>query len=211
MILKEEQDSTHGTSELSSTEDSPTNSIKIFDSESENSSTTHSSLRVENPLPPVPLPALNPPRYSILQQQRQLPLPQSVRYTFMPQTNPANSMIMKPMDNHNLPSFYISINLNCFVGFSCITTIRKEGWHGEIIGDFELNVHGKRKHGTVSLFGYERILDDVFGVTSKVFRAGTYHWYGQNRFGNSKTTSNLRWEEFSAEDSPYTTLSVMTL
>ena len=62
-----------------------------------------------------------------------------ITYTFYPQTIPANSMILKPPDYVKNPhtSYYISVNMNCFTPSSYITTIRKDGWEGDVIGDFE--------------------------------------------------------------------------
>lgn len=47
-------------------------------------------------------------------------------------------MIMAPpsyLDDY--PSYYISVNMNCFAPFSYITTIRRDGWTGDVIADFE--------------------------------------------------------------------------
>lgn len=61
-----------------------------------------------------------------------------VTYTFFPQTNPLNSMVMKPPAYLNeYPSYYISVNMNCFTPCSYITTIRRDSWDSEIIGEFE--------------------------------------------------------------------------
>lgn len=40
------------------------------------------------------------------------------------------------------PSYYISVNMNCFTPSSYITTIRRDGWEGEVVGDFEYDLHG---------------------------------------------------------------------
>ena len=65
-----------------------------------------------------------------------------ITYTFFPQTIPASSMIMKPPGyvNNPHPPYYISVNMNCFTPSSYITTIRKDGWEGEVVGDFEYGV-----------------------------------------------------------------------
>jgi hypothetical protein len=66
-----------------------------------------------------------------------------ITYTFFPQTIPANSMIMKPPSyvKNPHPSYYISVSMNCFTPSSYITTIRRDGWEGEMIGDFEYGIN----------------------------------------------------------------------
>lgn len=65
-----------------------------------------------------------------------------ITYTFFPQTIPASSMIMKPPSyvKNPHPSYYISVNMNCFTPSSYITTIRRDGWEGEVVGDFEYDL-----------------------------------------------------------------------
>jgi len=135
-----------------------------------------------------------PPRYLEKHPKTQ------VTYTFTPQTNPANSMIMSPpsyLDDY--PSYYISVNMNCFTPFSYITTVRRDGWDGEIVGDFEMGIPGSRKLGTVCLHGNECPIDEILESNPKVFRGGSYLWKSKGDLGPS--TVNLHWEESSAASS----------
>ena len=111
-----------------------------------------------------------------------------ITYTFFPQTIPANSMIMKPPSYVKNPhlSYYISVSMNCFTPSSYITTIRRDGWEGEMIGDFEyginegfydiliapyrMGISACRKHNTVCFRGYERPISEVLESSSKIFR-----------------------------------------
>jgi hypothetical protein len=65
-----------------------------------------------------------------------------ITYTFFPQTIPASSMIMTPPSyvKNPHPSYYISVNMNCFTPSSYITTIRRDGWESEVVGDFEYDL-----------------------------------------------------------------------
>lgn len=48
-------------------------------------------------------------------------------------------MIMQPPSflRSEYSSYYISVNMNVFTPFSYITTVRRDGWDGEVVGDFE--------------------------------------------------------------------------
>lgn len=47
-------------------------------------------------------------------------------------------ILAPPLDQENPhPSYFISINLNCFTPSSYITVIRRGSWEGEFVGDFE--------------------------------------------------------------------------
>ncbi|KAF8913123.1 hypothetical protein CPB84DRAFT_1760398 [Gymnopilus junonius] len=109
-------------------------------------------------------------------------------------------MIMTPpsyLDEY--PSYYISVNMNCFTPFSYITTIRRDGWSSEVIADFEMGLPGLRKMSTVCLHGHECPIDEILESSPKVFRAGSYLWKSKGDTGPS--TVNLYWEESSATSS----------
>lgn len=93
-----------------------------------------------------------------------------ITYTFFPQTIPPSSMIMKPpayIKNPH-PSYYISVNMNCFTPSSYITTIRRDGWEGDVVGDFEMGISAFRKPNTVCFRGYERPLNEMLESCSVV-------------------------------------------
>ncbi|GLB35891.1 putative para-aminobenzoic acid synthetase [Lyophyllum shimeji] len=86
--------------------------------------------------------AASPPGY----QSTRKPLT-SITYTFWPQTTPSNSMILAPpLDLENPgPSYCISVNMNCFTPSSYVTTIRRDSWDGEFVGDFEMGLTTSKK------------------------------------------------------------------
>lgn len=79
--------------------------------------------------------------------------------------------------------YYVSVNLNCFTPTSFITTIRKGGWEGDVMGDFEWVIFsypsvfinlpfiprmGLSKSGTMCFKGFECPIGEV--MSSKMFR-----------------------------------------
>jgi len=116
-----------------------------------------------------------------------------ITYTFFPQTIPANSMIMKPPSyvKNPHPSYYISVNMNCFTPSSYITAIRRDGWECEVVGDFEMGISALRKPNTVCFRGYERPLNEMLQSSSKIFRGASYLW---NRH-SKESPLELYWEE----------------
>jgi len=119
-----------------------------------------------------------------------------ITYTFTPQTNPSNSMIMSPpnylAESH--PSYYISVNMNCFNPFSYITTVRRGGWDGELVGEFEMGFSSTKKQSSVCMWGYEYPLNEMMEQNAKMFRAGSWLWKGRTE---PIQTTDLYWEEIS--------------
>jgi len=116
-----------------------------------------------------------------------------ITYTFFPQTIPPSSMIMKPPTyiKNPHPSYYISVNMNCFTPSSYITTIRRDGWEGEVVGDFEMGISALRKPNTVCFRGYERPLNEMLESCSKIFRGASYLW----KRHSEESPLDLYWEE----------------
>jgi len=143
---------------------------------------------VPSPLVSSPLVSESPPGY--LEARR--PNTQ-ITYTFFPQTIPASSMILKPPSyvKNPHPSYYISVNMNCFTPSSYITTIRRDGWEGEVVGDFEMGISALRKPNTVCFRGYERPLNEMLQSSAKIFRGVSYLW---NRH-SKENPLELYWEE----------------
>ncbi|KAF9270610.1 hypothetical protein L218DRAFT_46677 [Marasmius fiardii PR-910] len=96
--------------------------------------------RSRSPVPPPAHPSsqygnrtsLVPPVYSTAVKPSE-----SVTYLFSPM--PGNAMLLIPPKNvsNARHPYYIGVGLNCFTPSSHITTIRKYGWDGEFVGDFE--------------------------------------------------------------------------
>ncbi|KAF9056106.1 hypothetical protein BJ165DRAFT_1522054 [Panaeolus papilionaceus] len=116
-----------------------------------------------------------------------------ITYTFIPQTNPANSMIMEipRYAEGAYAKYYVSVNLNCFTPTSFITTIRKGGWEGDVMGDFEMALS---KSGTMCFKGFECPIGEV--MSSKMFRNPGYYWKSQ--FDESREVLELYWAEESS-------------
>ncbi|KAF8167621.1 hypothetical protein B0H34DRAFT_792329 [Crassisporium funariophilum] len=113
----------------------------------------------------------------------------------MPQTIPANSMIMSPPSyvDHPHPSYYISVNMNCFTPTSYITTIRRGGWDGDFVGNFEMGISAFRKPNTVCFRDYECPLGEMLEQSSKMFRSVSYLWKSKSSL--ESTSLELYWEE----------------
>jgi len=127
-----------------------------------------------------------------------------ITYTFFPQTIPASSMVMKPPSyvKNPHPSYYISVNMNCFTPSSYITTIRRDGWEGEVVGDFEMGISALRKASTVCFRGYERPLNEMLQSSSKIFRGASYLWKPHSEV----SPLELYWEE----ESPFAGASTLS-
>ncbi|PPQ99549.1 hypothetical protein CVT24_005337 [Panaeolus cyanescens] len=127
-----------------------------------------------------------------------------ITYTFIPQTNPANSMIMEvpSYTEDAYSSYYISVNLNCFTPTSFITTIRKGGWDGEVMGDFEMGIS---KSGTMCFKGFECPIGEV--LSTKMFRSTGYYWKSQ--FDETRDALELHWVEESSSSSSGMSQSLM--
>lgn len=105
-------------------------------------------------------------------------------------------MIMRPPSflRSEYSSYYISVNMNVFTPFSYITTVRRDGWDGEVVGDFEMGIVGARKSSIVCIREHECAIDDVLDCQTKMFRGGTtYFWKAKH--GSELDIVSLCWEE----------------
>lgn len=115
----------------------------------------------------------------------------SVTYSFWPQTMPPNSMILSPPDMLNPhPSYFISVNLNCFTPSSYITTVRRGSWDGDVIGDFEMGLTTSKKPSSVCIRGNERLLSDVLDTSYRPFRF-TWTW----KISDHAKATYLYWDD----------------
>lgn len=89
------------------------------------------------PAPPrQPTPTENPPEY----ETAQLPT-ETITYSFSPSS--LNSMILVPSPHaqDTRPRYHITVNVNCFMPLSHITTVRRgANEFGEFVGDFEMGI-----------------------------------------------------------------------
>jgi len=134
------------------------------------------SLRSAPPVHPaiqygIGISPVSPPGYAAARKP-----PSSIVYSFWPQTIPPNSMILSPPPNipDPHPSYYISVNLNCFTPTSFITTLRRGSWDGDAVGDFEMGLTSSKK-GLVCIRGNERPLSEVLDTSHRPFRV-TWTW-----------------------------------
>nr|GAT59002.1 predicted protein [Mycena chlorophos] len=105
----------------------------------------------------------------------------NIRYTFKPL--PSNCMLLAPPD---VPTpdcqkpYHITVNMNCFTPTSYITSVRKQTWDGEEVGDFELGATRSGSPGTILLRGNEYTLPDVLTEVTNSSRSAihfkTWRW-----------------------------------
>ena len=97
-----------------------------------------------------------------------------------------NSMILSPLDILNPhPSYFISVNSNCFTPSSYITTVRHDSWESEVIGEFEwvqpitgmmhaeqcprMGLTTSKKPSSVYIRSNERLLSDILNTSYRPF------------------------------------------
>ncbi|KAJ7225353.1 hypothetical protein GGX14DRAFT_420122 [Mycena pura] len=136
---------------------------------------------------PSKLPSpVSPPRY------QSLPRPSApITYTFTPM--PSNSMLLAPPPNisGSQKPYYITVSLNCFTPTSYITSVRKQIWDGELVGDFEMGASRSGNPGTLCLRGNEYPIPDLLESQFNVFRT-TWKWKVKS-FALDKV---LYWDDF---------------
>ncbi|KAI0788683.1 hypothetical protein C8Q75DRAFT_807882 [Abortiporus biennis] len=89
-----------------------------------------------------------------------------------------NTLALAPSNSLHQPLYHITVNMNCFMPTSYITTVRRYGSEGEVVGEFEMGFSADKP--TVTYKGrYYRMEDILFNFRKAV---------------DSKLKDRLRWE-----------------
>jgi len=152
------------------------------------STALHSTVRERDSsthIPPVPVPVLtleyepppperqplwNPPGYNA---SRDPTVP--VTYSFSRVSSSA--MILIPPEDFpdSRPRYHISVNLNCFMPSSYITTIHRGATeNGQFVGDFEMGI--SKIPATVSFRGKETKIKDILKKSWVLADSGVWRW-----------------------------------
>ncbi|KAF7307052.1 hypothetical protein MIND_00498300 [Mycena indigotica] len=133
---------------------------------------------------------LVPPRYSRRPSS-------SIVYTFEPL--PSNCMLLSPPPKvtESQKPYHITVSMNCFTPTSYITSVRKQSWDGEPVGDFELGATRSGSPGTICLRKNEYPIPDVLTELPSS-RSSTHFksWRWEVRGINRERPMILFWDDF---------------
>ncbi|KAF7320459.1 hypothetical protein MKEN_00830800 [Mycena kentingensis (nom. inval.)] len=120
-------------------------------------------LRSRSPITPV-----SPPRYPRRPSS-------SITYSFTPLPSNCMQLAAPPNTPDSQRPYHITVSMNIFTPTSFITSIRKDSWDGDIVGDFEMGATKGGSPGTLCLRNNEHPIPDVLKTDFQVFRT-TWQW-----------------------------------
>ncbi|KAJ8084427.1 para-aminobenzoate synthase, (PABA) [Marasmius tenuissimus] len=117
----------------------------------------------------------------------------TVTYLFSPM--PGNAMLLIPPKNVSNAKhpYLIGVGLNCFTPSSHITTVRKYGWDGEFVGDFEIGTSNSKNPSSVCLRGNEHPIYDVLVSSTRLFK----NFWTWKTLEHEKASVTLYWDDSS--------------
>ncbi|KAL0068692.1 para-aminobenzoate synthase, (PABA) [Marasmius tenuissimus] len=108
---------------------------------------------------------------------------------------PGNAMLLIPPKNVSNAKhpYLIGVGLNCFTPSSHITTVRKYGWDGEFVGDFEIGTSNSKNPSSVCLRGNEHPIYDVLVSSTRLFK----NFWTWKTLEHEKASVTLYWDDSS--------------